>query len=61
LFLNEQILLSISEDDLQRALFILHSTTEQFGIEISPQKSKITAFNGWVPNKSKIVIDNTIL
>jgi len=36
LFSDDQVLLSDSEDDLQRALHTLHKTTEQFGKTIYP-------------------------
>jgi hypothetical protein len=50
-----------SEDYLQRVLYTLHTPTKQFGMKISTLKSKVMAFRGQVPIRSKIVIDNTIL
>jgi hypothetical protein len=39
----------------------LHVTTKQSEREVSPLKSKVMAFTGQVPVRSKIVIDNIIL
>jgi hypothetical protein len=57
LFTDDHILLSDSEDNVQRALYTLH-TTEQFGMEISPLKSKVMAFKRQVPIRCKTVIYN---
>jgi hypothetical protein len=50
-----------SEDDLQRRLHDLQKTVQTFGMEISHQKTKIMAFKGTEPVRSKIVIDNRML
>jgi hypothetical protein len=34
---------------------------KQFGMKFSTLKSKFMAFKGWVPVRSKIVVDNTVL
>jgi hypothetical protein len=47
--------------NLQRGLHALHQTVQTFGMEISHQKTKILAFKGTEPVRSKIVIDNMIL
>jgi hypothetical protein len=49
------------EDDFQRALYTLHNITTEFGTEISPLKSKVMAFTGQVPIRSKTVINNIVL
>jgi hypothetical protein len=48
-------------DDLRTALYSVHNTTKQFGMEISPLKSKVLTCNGQVPIRSKITVDNPIL
>jgi hypothetical protein len=47
-------------DDLQRPLYTLHNTREQFGMEIPPLKYNVMAFKEWVPIRSKVVMHNTI-
>jgi hypothetical protein len=45
----------------QRALNASHNTTKQVGMKISPLNSKVMAFEGRVPVRSKIVTDDTVL
>jgi hypothetical protein len=61
LLADDQVVIANSEDNLQRALHALRQTVKAFGMEISHQKTKIMAFRGTAPIKSKIVIDNMIL
>jgi hypothetical protein len=61
LFADEQVVISNSEDNLQRGLHALHQTVQTFGMAISHQKTKIMAFKGTEPIRSKIVIDNMVL
>jgi hypothetical protein len=42
-------------------LYILHNTTEQFGMEISPIMCKVMEFKGQLTLRSNTVILNTIL
>jgi hypothetical protein len=60
LFAYDQVLLSDSEDDLQRTLHTLHNITKQFGMKICPLKSKVMGLKRQIPMRSKIVLDNTI-
>jgi hypothetical protein len=57
---GDTIINTVLYADDQRALYILHNTTKQFGMKIALLKSKVVAFKGQVPVKSKTVIDNTI-
>jgi hypothetical protein len=50
-----------SDDDIQRSLHNLHSTTEQCEMNVSSLKSKVIANKGQSQIRSKILIDNTIL
>jgi hypothetical protein len=62
LFADVQVLyICQTEDDLHRALYTLLNTIKQFQKKKSPLKSKVMAFKGQVPIRSKIVTDNTIL
>jgi hypothetical protein len=51
---------SQTQDNLQRGLHALHQTVQTFCTKISHQKTKIMAFKGTEPIRSKIVIDNMI-
>jgi hypothetical protein len=61
LFADDQVVIANSDDNLQRGLHALHQTVQAFGMKISHQKTKIMAFKGTEPIRSKIVIDNMIL
>jgi hypothetical protein len=61
LFADDEVVIANSEDNLQRALHALHQTVQTLGVKISHQKSKIMAFKGTEPIRSKIVIDNMTL
>jgi hypothetical protein len=54
------VVIANSEDNLQRGLHVLHQTVQTFGMKLSHQKTKIMAFNGTEPIRSKIVIDNIL-
>jgi hypothetical protein len=41
---DDPVLLSDSEDDLQKAISQNYKTTKQFGMKISPLKSNVTTF-----------------
>ncbi|KAJ4438046.1 hypothetical protein ANN_13985 [Periplaneta americana] len=49
------------EDNLQRGLYTLNKILKDFGMEISAQKSKVMAFLGQDPVRSKIIHNNQCL
>jgi hypothetical protein len=61
LYANDQIIISNSEDNLQRGVHMLNNILKDFEIKIPCGKSKTTAFLGQQPVRSKIVIQNKIL
>jgi hypothetical protein len=61
LFAEYQVTITNSEDNIQRELHALHQTLQIFGMKISHQKTKIMAFIGREPVRSKTVIGNMIL
>ena len=61
LFADDQIIISNSEDNLQKAVFALQKVAQEYGMQISLQKTKVMAFRGVDPVRSKIVLDNVIL
>jgi hypothetical protein len=57
LFADDQVVITNSEDSLQRGL---HQTVQAFCMEISHQKTKIMAFKGTEQIRSKILTDNIL-
>jgi hypothetical protein len=60
-FADDQVLLTKSEDDLQYSVHNLNNRAEELPMEISTGKTKIMAFKGKEPVKSKICINNSTL
>jgi hypothetical protein len=58
---DDGVLILDSEIDLQRAVCTLHNSRKQFVMKISSPESKVMAFKGQVPIRSRIVINNTVL
>lgn len=61
LYADDQVIISNSEDNLQRGLYTLNKILKDFGMEISAQKSKVMAFLGQDPVRSKIIHNNQCL
>jgi hypothetical protein len=59
LFADDKVIISNTDDNLQKAAHKLHQITE-YDLTISAQKTKSMAFKGRDPVTSKIVIDNKI-
>jgi hypothetical protein len=60
LYAGDQILTSNSDDDFRTGLYTSHNTTKQYGMKTSPPKSKVVAFKGEVPIRSRTVINNMV-
>jgi hypothetical protein len=43
LFADDQVIIADSDDNLQKAVFTLHNLAQDFGMEISPEKSETMA------------------
>jgi hypothetical protein len=61
LFADDQVLSAPSEDELQQAIYNLQKTVSDFDMSISIEKTKIMAFSGKDPVRSKICISNKTL
>ncbi|NSM56166.1 RNA-directed DNA polymerase [Wolbachia endosymbiont of Atemnus politus] len=61
LFADDQIIIGNSETELQRSIFKLTNIIKDYGMEISIEKTKVMAFLGNDPVRSKIVINNRIV
>ena len=58
LFANDQVIIPNTEDNLQKAAYKLNKIIPEHGLTIPVQKTKLMAFRGQDPVRSKIVIDN---
>lgn len=57
LFADDQVLISSSENDAQRALFNLSNISRNFNLNISTKKTKVLAFRGAETIRAKIVLE----
>ena len=61
LYADDTVIIFDTEDRLQYAIYKLHNISKEFGMKISTQKSKVMAFKGKWPVRSKIVLcDQTL-
>ena len=61
LFVDDQVIIADTEDNLQKAAHKLNQIITEYGLTISVQKTKSMAFQGRDPVRTKIVIDNKII
>ena len=58
LFADDQVIMQKTEKDLQLAVFHLSQICKEYNLRISTQKTKVMAFRGKHPIRSKIIINN---
>jgi hypothetical protein len=61
LFADDQILIAKSESDLQYSVHNLNKIATKYSLEINIEKTKVMAFKGRKPVRSKICINNKTL
>ena len=61
LFSDDQAIFQNNEDFLQGAIYKLHPLCQHYSMKISIVKTKIMAFNGKKPIRTKIFLDNQTL
>jgi hypothetical protein len=61
LFADDQVLLAKSEDDLQCSVHSLNKIASEFSMEINAEKTRVMAFRGMEPIRTKICINNKTL
>jgi hypothetical protein len=61
LFADEQVLIAKSQSDLQYSVHNLNKIAAKYSLEINIEKTKVTAFKGREPVRSKICINNKTL
>ena len=59
-FQRNKFIIADTEYNLQKAAYKLNQIITEYGLNISVQKTKSTAFKGCDPVRTKIVIDNNI-
>ena len=61
LFADDQLIISSSESNLQKALYTLNATAKHYNLKISSSKTKVLAFKGIDTLRAKIILnDKTI-
>lgn len=58
LYADDKVVIQETENKLQMSIFILKNILEEYGLKMSAQKSKVMAFRGKYPVRSKIAIGN---
>jgi transcription initiation factor TFIIIB Brf1 subunit/transcription initiation factor TFIIB len=61
LFADNQVIIADTEDNLQKAAHKLNRLITKYGLTTSVQKTKLIAFKGRYPVRTKTVIDNKII
>jgi hypothetical protein len=61
LFADDHVLLAKSEDDLQYSVHNLYKIASEFSMEIKAEETRVMAFRGMEPIRSKICINNKTL
>jgi len=61
LLADDQVVISNTEDNLQKAAYKLNKIITEHGLTTSVVKTKLKAFKGREPLRSKISIDNKII
>ncbi len=61
IFADDQLIIGKSEHETQIAVHKLSQIANEYGMKISPNKTKVMAFKGLEPLRAKIVIDGQII
>ena len=61
LFADDQFIISDTEDNLQKAVYILYSTSKEYNLETATKKTKVFGFVGADHLRTKITINDETL
>ena len=61
LFADDQLIIADTEDNLQRAVYLLYSISKEYNLEIATGKTKVFGFIGTDHLKAKIIINDETL
>jgi hypothetical protein len=58
LFADDQFIISDTEDNLQKAVYLSHSISKEYNLEIATEKTKVFGFVGTDHLRTKIIIND---
>jgi len=58
LFADDQFIISDTQNNLQKAVYLLYSISKEYNLEIATKKRKVFGFIGAVHLRTKIIINN---
>ena len=58
LFADNQFIISDTEDNLQKAVYLLHNISKEYNLEIATKKTKVFGFVGTDHLRTKIIIND---
>jgi len=61
LFADDQFIISDTEDNLQKAVYLLYNISKEYNLEISTKKTKVFGFIGTDHLRTKIIINDETL
>jgi hypothetical protein len=61
LFANDQHIIANTEDNLQRAVYLLYSISKEYNLEIATGKTKVFGFVGTDHLRAKVIINDETL
>jgi hypothetical protein len=61
LFADGQVIVASTEDELQRAAYVLNNIAVEYNLKISVNKKQVKAIRGKMNVRTKIVINNNII
>ena len=61
LFVDDQFIISDTEDNLQQVVYLLHRISKEYNLEIATEKTKVFGFVGTDHLRTKIIIKDETL
>ena len=58
LFTDDQFIVSDTEDNLQKAVYLLHNISKEYNLEIATKKTKVFGFVGTDHLRTKIIVND---
>jgi len=61
LFADDQFIISVTEDNLQKAVYLLYNISKEYNLEIATKKTKVFDFVGTDHLRTKIIMNDETL
>jgi hypothetical protein len=61
LFADDQLIIANTEDNLQRAVYLLYSKSKEYNLEIATSKTKVFGFAGTDHLRAKLIMNDETL